>query len=250
MSNIIPTIGIIGEITLPSPTSAFQNFKRQGCVDTYINAFNNLDVNIIIIPYIKENKKQNIENYISKIDGLLLTGGLDVDPSLYNEKRIKECNQSDKDFDLSTIALIKEAIKQHKSILGICRGCQLLNVALEGSLFQDQKFDKRENKDLNHFDLTHIDTPSHQIIINKESKLFNIFKSQILDVNSLHHQSINQVGKDLSLCALSIDGGVEAIEHSDKNYFCIGVQWHPETLISKTDLMFPLFKEFVNSSIN
>lgn len=247
MNKKTAVIGIIGEISPPSPSSAFQQFKRQGCVDTYTNAIEKVDAIPIILPYIKNYNSNTIESLISKIDGLIIPGGLDIDPSLYGEDRIKECQKSDKDFDIYCINLIKEALKKKKSILGICKGCQLINVALGGSLFQDQNSDNRESKELNHLDLNHIDTMSHKIIINKGSSLNKIFNKQVLNVNSLHHQSINKVGKGLVLSALSLDGLVEGIEMEDNSHFCIGVQWHPETLFARDELMRPLFKAFVDS---
>ncbi|MDC7249363.1 MAG: gamma-glutamyl-gamma-aminobutyrate hydrolase family protein [Sphaerochaetaceae bacterium] len=247
MQNKFKLIGIIGEISPPSPTSAFQNFKRQGCVDTYTQSIEKVNAIPIIIPFVKEYNSDTIVSYISKIDGLLIPGGMDIEPSLYGEKRKEECQKSNKENDQFCLELIKEALFQKKPILGICKGCQLLNVALNGTLFQDQKYDLRESKEYNHSDLNKIDTPSHKIIINKDSKLNKIFNKQVLSVNSLHHQSINQVGNSLNLSALSLDGLVEAIEHENPNYFCIGVQWHPETLFTKDDSMKPLFEAFVNS---
>jgi len=247
MNKILPIIGILGEISPPSPVSVFQMFNRQGCVDTYTQSIEKLNAIPIIIPYIAKYSTKTITSYISKIDALLIPGGMDVEPEIYGEKRIKECKKGNLDYDKFSIALIKEAIKQKKSILGICKGCQLLNVALKGTLYQDQQYDQRDSKEINHLDFNNICTNSHTIIINKDSHLNKIFNLQVLEVNSLHHQSINQVGENLRLSALSLDGTVEAIEHVDQNYFCIGVQWHPETLFAKTDSMKPLFKTFVES---
>jgi len=247
MNKVLPVIGIIGEVSMPSPTSAFQNFKRQGCIDTYTNAIEKNDAIASIIPFVKNFTNITIFTYINKIDALLIPGGYDVNPKLYNEDKKDECKPGDINFDKFSIELIKEAIAQKKPILGICKGCQILNVACGGTLYQDQKYDNREDKTYNHFDLNNIDTPSHKIIINKNSVLNSIFKKQVIDVNSLHHQSINQVGNTLNLCALSFDGSVEGVEYFDPSYFCVGVQWHPETLLSKTDTMKPLFSAFINS---
>ncbi|MGD1823270.1 MAG: gamma-glutamyl-gamma-aminobutyrate hydrolase family protein [Pleomorphochaeta sp.] len=248
MLNKIPLIGILGESSPPSPNSAFQNFRRQGCVDTYTSIFEKLNTNAIIIPSLSNYNQDIIEKYISTIDGLMLIGGADITPDLYNEERVKECGKTNITHDKYTIDLILEAYKQNKSILGICRGAQIINVAFSGSLYQDLKYDNRENKDKNHLDLNNIDTPSHKIIINKDSKLYTLFNKQILDVNSLHHQSINQVGNNLRLSAISEDGLVEAIESDEDNRFILGLQWHPETLFSKSDEMKPIFESFIQST--
>jgi putative glutamine amidotransferase len=247
MNSKTAVIGIVGEISPPSPSSAFQQFKRQGCVDTYTRAIEKVNAIPIILPYIKEYNSDTIKTLISKIDGLLIPGGIDIDPSLYGEDRVSECQNSNKEFDIYCIDIIKETVKEKKPILGICRGCQLLNVALGGTLFQDQNLDNRESKEFNHLALDYIDTVSHKIIINKDSKLNRIFNKRVLSVNSLHHQSINKVGNDLVLSALSLDGLVEAIEGEDPSSFCIGVQWHPETLFTKDESMAPLFKAFIDS---
>lgn len=245
MNKDFKTVGIIGEISPPSPTSVFQNFDRQGCVETYTSAIEKANALPLIIPYIKNYNSKIVKNYISLLDALLIPGGDDVDPSLYNEERKKECQKGNKEYDLFSLELIIEAMKQKKPILGICKGCQLLNVACGGTLFQDQKYDLRESKDINHNDLKNISNTSHKVVINKKSKLYKIFNKQVIDVNSIHHQSINKVGDNLFLSALSSDGVVEAIETEDKDYFCIGVQWHPETLLVNSKSMEPLFKAFV-----
>lgn len=247
MKKGLPIIGVIGEISKPSSTSAFQDFNRQGCVDTYTTAIEKNNAIATIIPYVKNFTNMTIYSYINRIDALMIPGGYDINPQLYKEEIKEECKPGDINYDKFSIELIKEAFAQKKPILGICRGCQLLNVAFGGSLYQDQKYDKRDDKTYNHFDLNNISTPSHKIIINKNSQLNLIFKKQVIDVNSLHHQSINQVGNNLNLSALSLDGSVEGIEYCDSSYFCVGVQWHPESLLSKTDTMNPLFSSFINS---
>lgn len=249
MSKNLPIIGILGEVSPPSPKSAFQSFKRQGCVDTYTKIFEKLNTPAIIIPDLNSFNDEIIAKYISNIDGLVIPGGADVSPLLYNEEKKDVCGNTFLDKDIYAIKLIKEAYKQRKPILGICRGAQLLNVAFSGSLFQDQKLSNRENHTFNHMDLNNIDTKSHKIIINKDSKLFNIFNKQILDINSLHHQSINKIGANIKISAMSFDGLVEAIELDDNNYFALGLQWHPETLFSKSDDMKPLFEEFIKSTL-
>jgi len=249
MNNKLPIIGILGEISPPSPKSVFQKFKRQGCVDTYTSIFEQLMVPVIIIPDLSFYNDKLIEKYISCIDGLVIPGGSDVTPSLYNEEKQSECGQTFLEKDIYAIKLIKEAYKQNKSILGICRGSQLINVAFSGSLFQDQNLSNRENHNFNHTDLKNIDSYSHKILINQDSRLFNIFKKDQIYTNSLHHQSIKKVGHNFKISAMSFDGLVEAIEFENPNHFIIGVQWHPETLFSKSNEMKPLFEDFIKSTL-
>ncbi len=247
MSKQLPIIGILGEISPPSPSSVFQNFKRQGCVDSYTSIFETLNTPSILLPELKNYNDDIISRFISNIDGLLIPGGADVSPSLYNEQKKEVCGNTYLEKDIYAIKLIKEAFKQKKPILGICRGAQLLNVAFSGSLFQDQKLSNRENHDFNHMDLNNIETISHQVIINKDSQLFNIFYKQILETNSLHHQSINKIAENFKISAISFDGLIEAIELDNPNYFVLGIQWHPETLFAKSDDMKPLFEAFIKA---
>lgn len=143
--------------------------------------------------------------------GLLIPGGRDVDPSLYNAERGWHTQPGDLERDHFEMDLVRYAMRHKKNILGICRGHQLLNVALGGTLIQ-------------HIEDAH--PYKHQITIQEDSELLRFMGTDIY-VNSLHHQAVQRPGKGLRVAAYGHDGTIEAIEHT-KRKFVLGVQFHPE----------------------
>lgn len=198
----------------------------------------------ILIPF--SDNIENVKAYSNKIQGIIFTGGEDISPLSYNEDPIKEVECIIEERDRFELELFKEVYKKKIPILGICRGLQLINIALGGSLYQDiytqipnclghsPKHTLRSNL-------------YHSVKIEKDSKLFDIFKTQDLKVNSFHHQSVKKLGSDLKITALSNDGIVEAIE-SIKENFLVAVQWHPENLVEKHYEFLKLFEALVNSA--
>lgn len=190
------------------------------------------------------NNKKTASAYISKVDKLLLTGGQDVTPTLFNEEPHPTLQETNNTRDLFELALIHEAIKQQKPIFAVCRGMQLVNVALGGSLYQDLSL-------YSGWKIKHIQQPTdpsfatHSVQLTKESILSELF-GETFDVNSYHHQAIHQLAPSLTSLALSSDGIIEAFESTDKNQRILGVQWHPELrfTVSKNELA--LFDYFVN----
>lgn len=172
-------------------------------------------------------------NIASICDALIVTGGDDVNPALYNEKCNIEITESSINNDKLDYALIDAFIKANKPILGICRGIQVLNVFFGGSLYQDIP---------NHRFNT--DNERHNVIITKNSFLDKSHSNNhgFLSVNSFHHQAIKDIAKGFSAVAISEDGYIEAIENNN----ILGVQWHPERLVDNE--FFDYFIDFVNNS--
>ena len=187
------------------------------------------------------------EAVVKDLDGVLLTGGLDVDPSLYGEAA-HETTQTAPDRDRFEIPLSKAAIAQNLPIFAICRGVQVLNVAAGGSLVQD--IPSAVTTTLNHS----IDIPkdhlAHAVRITPGTKLAAALGPEAdletCAVNSRHHQSVGRVAPAFVVSAVSPDGVVEAIERPD-SAFCVGVQWHPENFW-KTREFLPLFSAFVDAA--
>lgn len=178
------------------------------------------------------------QTYVSKIDKLILIGGQNVDPKYYNEDK----NAFDDDFFLERdeyeIELIKEAIKQRKPILGICRGMQLMNVFLGGSLHQNIS---------GHWQETPSDTTCHDITIEETSFLNDIFGSQAA-INSLHHQCIKDLAPDLSVITRDPrDETIEAVISNNSEIGFIGLQWHPELLQNARSQDAEIFNYFIQS---
>lgn len=157
---------------------------------------------------------------MSEVDALVVTGGWDVDPSIYGEERSEKVEEIEAVRDYFEIALIRQAVEKGKRVLGICRGIQILNVALGGSLVQDLVSDGYENHSITDKEFE----PSHGITL--ESGVISSFYGSISEVNSLHHQAIRKVAPSLEAVAYSPDGVVEAVEGDN----IVGIQWHPERL--------------------
>lgn len=181
---------------------------------------------------------------VSRLDGLLLTGGLDVDPSLYGEDAHATTNTAP-DRDRFEVPLSKVAMAEDLPIFAICRGVQVLNVAAGGSLVQD--IPSAVTTELKHSVDVPKDHPAHPVAITPGTRLAAALGPQAdletCAVNSRHHQSVARVAPQFVVSAVAPDGVIEAIERPDRT-FCLGVQWHPENFV-KTGEFGGLFTAFV-----
>jgi putative glutamine amidotransferase len=169
----------------------------------------------------------SIRDYVSSLDGLVLQGGADVCPMSYGQEPLRPEWAGDRIRDLFEIDLIWEFVIQGKPVLGVCRGAQLINVACGGTLHQDiAEFCPGAGR---HRDDALYDKFHHDIELLPDSRLAHLFPGQgICRVNSIHHQAINKLGKDLVVEARATgDGIVEAIRWTGAGYM-FGCQWHPE----------------------
>lgn len=187
---------------------------------------------------------ENIPELISKIDGLLLSGGDDVNPLIYGEEPHPNLGDVDPLRDVLEIHLVKTAIEKKKPILGICRGLQVLNIALGGTVIQDI-FSQKE-KVIGHRQKGPRYYLSHQVYIEKNTLLADVIGKEELLVNSFHHQCIGVLGDNLLINCKSSDGIIEGIESKCGNI--LAVQWHPENLWRYTDENIKLFKWLVDKS--
>lgn len=185
----------------------------------------------------------NIEKAVDEAllcDALLLPGGADVNPSLYGQAAEEKCGKPNILRDEAEPKLLKAFLDENKPVLAICRGFQILNVYFGGTLVQDIK-DKQQCK---HMDFFSRAGSIHSVKISRNTKLYEIFKTECERVNSMHHQAVENVGSGLIVSARSTDGYVEAIEL--ENYpFCVGVQWHPEHMSRKNEKQQKLFDAFL-----
>lgn len=180
--------------------------------------------------------------YVDQIDGLLLTGGHDVSPLLYGEEPHLKLTATEPTRDAFEIALIKETLAQHKPILAICRGMQLLNVVYGGTLYQD--LSDYQDLAVQHIQQTHYDTGSHTVTLDEKSQLGRILGTTYL-VNSYHHQAIKELADPFKPIAWSRDYLIEAFESTDSEQSILAVQWHPELMLKKDIKMQRLFTDFV-----
>jgi putative glutamine amidotransferase len=182
-----------------------------------------------------------------RLDGVLLPGGGDIDPDSYGAVRHELTAEVDSSRDKIEIQLARWAVKDDLPMLGICRGHQVLNVALGGSMVQD--IGTEVATDVKHdirFDRPRT-TIAHTVTVEGDSQLAKVVGGTTISVNSLHHQAVTRVGDNVRIVAQSPDGIIEGVEVSDK-FFIMSVQWHPEDLVDHEDSAYSLFAAFVEAA--
>lgn len=188
------------------------------------------------LPVVLLHDDQTVADVLDRVDGLIFTGGVDVDPSHYGAERGPETDAPDEERDAFEIALVRAAVERGIPLLGVCRGSQVVNVALGGSLVQHVP---------EHAVNERADQGVHDIIIEVDSTLHRLLGAQHLNVNSLHHQAVQEGAPCLRVVARAPDGIVEASEHPDLPV--LAVQWHPERQ-NDADYWTPLLSWLVEAS--
>lgn len=198
----------------------------------------------LVLPYLTDEGAMN--QLAQQIDGLYLTGGNDIDPTYFGEEPHPNLGSVNPERDRFEIAFIKKILQRKKPILGVCRGCQVLNVAMGGTMYQDI-YAQMNGELLQHQQNAPFDHASHFVNVAKGSLLEEIVGTEQIMVNSRHHQANRNVGDDLAVCGTANDGVLEAIEGTN-DFFVLGVQWHPENLISNGDISSKkIFDYFIKS---
>ena len=189
----------------------------------FIKQCNNHGAQVNIIP------QQNMKSInLSGINALIVTGGGDINPKIYDKEQDETVERVDDLRDLTELNLLKEAEDKNIRTLAICRGHQLLNIHKGGTLHQDLKksgFNEIEHQKPYDDARKYV----HGINIEADTKLEGIVQAKNFEVNSIHHQSIDKLGEDLKISARSDDGVIEGIEITN-GWDAIGIQWHPEYL--------------------
>lgn len=236
-----PTIGILGYLE-ENKESVFP-FRQNMTGEGYTRALSSAGALSLVIPYTEN--EDDIEELVSKVDGILVPGGADVDPHLYKA----EPNGYSRDYDITQdrfqISAIKAALSQDKPIFGICRGHQILNASLGGILTED--IDKEEKTYVLHKDVDRVQEDSHEVQLDETSFLFTLSGKKSIMVNSLHHQAVQTPAAGMTVAARALDGIIEATE--DRKRKLISVQWHPEALIDNKEegkISLDIFRYFVS----
>lgn len=180
----------------------------------------------VLFPYAESD---HLKALILHVDGLLLTGGGDIDPSFFGELPHSRLGRVNKVRDEVEITFCKLAMAHNIPVLGICRGIQIMNTAAGGALYQDLPSQWGNTELFEHSQTIPDWQPSHRVNIEESSLLYEIAGKVTIPVNSLHHQAIKEAVYPFRTVAKADDGVIEAIE-SDKHTFCLGVQWHPERM--------------------
>lgn len=179
-----------------------------------------------------------IREYARRFDGYLFTGGDDVDPALYGEEKIPQCGDIEPERDSFETALLHELVSLDRPVFGICRGCQIMNTALGGTLWQD--FASQKMLELPHFEKEEDGSKHHPV--KASGFVAELAGSEDIVTNSYHHQSVKDPGNGIEICAYSEDGIVEAINHTSLSFYR-AVQWHPE--IDPDEISYKLLKSFI-----
>ena len=167
----------------------------------------------------------NVSAILDVVDGLVLTGGEDIDPSCYGATPHAKLGSIVPERDATEIALTRAAHERGTPLLAICRGIQIANVALGGTLVQDLPSERPS-------EVTHgaSDERTHEVRLQAGSRLADALGAPCIRVNSTHHQAIDRVAATLRATGLATDGVVEGVESADDAWWMLGVQWHPEEL--------------------
>lgn len=190
--------------------------------------------------------REDLREVLRRLDGLMLIGGADYCPSLYDETAHPSCELTPAKRQEFDVALVSEALSDDKMpILGICLGCQLININQGGTLVQDIKSHLPESP-VEHAskDGWKVGFHRHDVIITEDGILKGLFSAKQFSVPTSHHQSVRKVGKQLRVVATAEDGVIEAIEMQDRD-FVVGVQWHPERDYETNR---PLFEKLITAS--
>lgn len=182
-----------------------------------------------------------LDDFIERCDGIMMTGGEDLDPAFYGAERHEACGPTVPERDAFDRYFYLRALEMNKPVLGICRGLQLMNCASGGSLYQD--IPSELTTDIAHRMERPFTRTVHAAEIVKGSPLHALLKEDRIQVNSIHHQCVRDLAPGFEVMATAPDGVVEAIWHPGYKFVC-AVQWHPERLLDVTPESVMLFREF------
>jgi putative glutamine amidotransferase len=190
----------------------------------------------------------HLEDLLPRLDGILFSGGIDMQPSLYGESMHAEADEPDKQLDEFEIAVANWALQEDIPILGVCRGMQLLNVVLGGTLYQDIASQRpgaleHRRRDLPRTALT------HAVNIEAGSIMEQVLGTRVLHINSLHHQAVRDPGQGVYISGRAEDGIPELMEVPGHR-FLLGVQGHPEEIYGQVEPFARLFQAFVQACAN
>jgi putative glutamine amidotransferase len=216
---------VIGLPTLAIP--AGPKPPRYGINQSYVRALVAAGCAPVLIPLLDDDER--LRAIYKRLDGIVFPGGADIAPGEYHEEPIGDLNVIEAARDRTELTLARWAFADDLPILGICRGQQVLNVALGGSLWQDLRYQGATSREHSDADGRARDAMIHRVRLDPDSRLAQLIDETDIEVNSLHHQAIKTVASQLRVTGKSNDDVIEAVESPDRR-FLIAVQWHPEEI--------------------
>jgi putative glutamine amidotransferase len=235
---VTPLIGITTFRTLSR-----NNFPTIGVNEAYVQSVSQADGTPVLIPL--GLPEPTLVELLPRLDGIIFTGGGDVHPARYGNQPHTLVNSVDEDRDRVEIALFRAAYDRRMPFLGICRGLQLVNVALGGSLYEDLLAQNPQSIKHDFFSDQAPDYLAHPVTVEQDTHLAGILGATRLEVNSLHHQGIRHLAGRLQAIAHAPDGLIEAVQVNEYP-FGLAVQWHPEWMQAHL-AMRAVFNEFVRA---
>ena len=239
----LPLIGVTMSTTTddaqgPTPARAWLN-------NAYLRAVQQAGgIPLLLPPHLEQ---AQLDALWSRLDGVLLTGGGDIAPERFDEERGPTVADVSEARDALEIEITERAVHDRRPLLAICRGIQVLNVALGGSLYQDIAGDT--GSVIAHRQTEPRDRPSHRVkVMGEGTRLGATLGAAEVEVNSMHHQAIKRLGRGLRDVAWAPDGIVEGVEMAPASALVLGVQWHPEELTARDPAARSLFRVLVTTA--
>jgi len=233
------------------PSAHGGELQRDAVESSYVSAVLSAEGDPLVVPY--GATKKDITELAGVADGLLIPGGGDIEPSHYGEEMHEKIENVSKERDELEMMLVKAFLEKKKPIFGICRGAQVINVVMGGTMYLDIENEIAEPVD--HWSKEGIvvadqfPEDSHSINIESGSALAEFFGLSEATVNSLHHQAIKGLAPGLRIGARAKDGVVEEIESTNmEDQWLLGVQWHPEAILEHHPENKKLFEEFIKAT--
>jgi putative glutamine amidotransferase len=239
---------ILGVILIMKPIIGIvplwdSNKKSYWMLPGYVESIIDSEAIPVILPM--TDNTDIIDRLFNTCGGILFTGGQDISPSIYGEAAFSECGEICGERDNMEKYLFELVLKNDKPALGICRGIQIFNALLGGTLYQDLNSQFLSN--INHHQLPPYNLTTHKVKLCNQTPLQALLKKDVLEVNSYHHQAIRTLSEELSPMAFSEDGLTEAVYMPSKR-FVWAVQWHPEFLYKTDENSRKIFRAFINSA--
>lgn len=211
---------------------------------TYLRALRAAGAIPVVLPL--EASEEELAQLADTLDGFVFTGGPDVHPFHFGEETHPACGNVSPARDHLELTLLPLVMRTGKPILGVCRGLQLINIGLGGTIYQDIPSQRQETAPVCHSQPFYYTTPAHHVTVAPASLLSRITGKETLAVNSMHHQAAKDVAPGLMVSAQAPDGIIEALEKPDYPWL-LAVQWHPEYLQAKEETAAAIFRAFVEA---